>query len=116
MLGLKRNRDSDLAALAVLVGAFVVGLVLVLLVLTPTAASAQMSPICGERQTVVENLRELANEKPEAVGLTTTGMVLEIFTSEKGTWTLVVTDPTGKSCLLAVGSNWQTVTEKPDGV
>jgi hypothetical protein len=37
-------------------------------------------------------------------------MVMEIYTSPEGTWTVLVTDTSGKSCITAAGENWQEVT------
>jgi hypothetical protein len=35
--------------------------------------------------------------------------VLEIFVSDSGTWTVVVTDPKGVSCVLAAGQSWEEI-------
>jgi hypothetical protein len=35
------------------------------------------------------------------------GNIVELFTSEKGSWTLLLTLPTGVSCLIAAGDNWE---------
>ena len=39
------------------------------------------------------------------------GGVIELYTSEKGSWTLLLTQPTGVSCLIAAGDNWETMPE-----
>jgi hypothetical protein len=35
--------------------------------------------------------------------------VLEVFVSDTGTWTVVVTDPKGVSCVLAAGQSWEEI-------
>ena len=32
--------------------------------------------------------------------------MFELFTSETGTWTLIVTDTEGNSCIIANGEGW----------
>ncbi|WP_119270469.1 hypothetical protein [Taklimakanibacter deserti] len=32
--------------------------------------------------------------------------VLEVYLSRKGTWTMLVTDPSGITCILAAGDAW----------
>ncbi len=35
--------------------------------------------------------------------------MLEVFVSDSGTWTVVVTDPEGVSCVLAAGQSWEEI-------
>jgi hypothetical protein len=39
------------------------------------------------------------------------GQVLEVFASSNGSWTMVMTMPNGKACLIAAGDNWEMVTK-----
>jgi hypothetical protein len=68
------------------------------------SASAQSQ--CGPRQDLVKNLGDKFKESPIGRGLTQPGQVLEIFASQSGSWTMVVTTPNGTSCLIAAGENW----------
>ena len=68
------------------------------------SASAQAQ--CGPRQEVVKSLGEKFKEAPIGRGLTQPGQVLEIFASQSGSWTMLVTTPNGTSCLIAAGENW----------
>ena len=43
------------------------------------------------------------------MGLSTDGGLIEIYSSEKGTWTILVTRPSGITCLVAAGDNWEAV-------
>ncbi|MCH7864963.1 MAG: hypothetical protein IIC56_07100 [Proteobacteria bacterium] len=72
-----------------------------------TAAAAQ--PVCGSHGTVSENLKKGYAEAPVSMGVTMNGAVIEVFASEKGTWTLVITQPNGMSCLIAAGLDWESL-------
>ncbi len=72
-----------------------------------TAAAAQ--PVCGSHGTVAENLNKGYAEAPVSMGVTTSGSVIEVFASENGTWTLVITQPNGLSCLIAAGLDWESL-------
>ena len=37
------------------------------------------------------------------------GGVLEVLSSEKGSWTILVTMPNGVSCMLATGQSWEAL-------
>ena len=42
------------------------------------------------------------------MGLNQSNGVLEVYASdETGTWTILVTSPDGKACLLAAGKMWE---------
>ena len=43
------------------------------------------------------------------MGVINAQTVMEIFMSPKGTWTVLVTDTTGTSCMTASGEDWQEV-------
>lgn len=64
---------------------------------------------CAERTNVVDTLDSQYKESPRAIGLVSQEAVLEIFVSETGTWTVVVTDPAGVSCVLAAGQSWEEI-------
>jgi hypothetical protein len=72
------------------------------------AAMAQNTP-CAERNNVVNALDSQYKESPRAIGLVSKEAVLEVFVSESGTWTVVVTDPRGMSCVLAAGQSWEDI-------
>lgn len=71
----------------------------------PPAAMAQ--PVCGSHQSIAENLEKFYSEAPVSMGITSGGGVIEVFSSPKGTWTLVNTQPNGTSCLIAAGQDWE---------
>lgn len=72
-----------------------------------SAAQAQM--LCGERAELVKALAEGHNEILVGEGLTSRGVVMEIFVSESGSWTILGTNPQGLTCFVNSGENWETV-------
>ena len=75
------------------------------LALTPAIASAQFA-MCGERAQIIDQLKTKYNENRQAVGLISNNGAAELFVSEKGTWTMLVTDQAGITCILAAGDAW----------
>jgi hypothetical protein len=71
---------------------------------------------CAGRAEVVRMLREKFNESPIGHGLAETGAVAEVFTSSKGTWTIVATSPEGLSCVIGSGQSWQPVVAHDDTI
>lgn len=74
-----------------------------------TGVSAQTS--CGPRDQLVKLLADQYKENPVGIGLAQPGQVLEVFASQGGSWSMVMTMPDGKSCLIAAGDNWEMVTK-----
>lgn len=76
--------------------------------IAPTYASAQGRPNCGSRDVIVSRLQDHYGEQRTGAGLTPNNGMLEVFSSaENGTWTILMTMPTGQSCLVAAGESWQ---------
>jgi hypothetical protein len=72
---------------------------------------AQAQAVCGDRGDVATKLQQGYAEKPISMGLANNGSVIEVFASNSGTFTIVVTTPTGQSCLVAAGENWEDLPE-----
>lgn len=89
-----------LALLSVLGSALLVG---------SPEAGAQAS--CGPREQLVKLLADQYKEDPVGIGLAQPGQVLEVFASQGGSWSMVMTMPDGKACLIAAGDNWEMVTK-----
>jgi hypothetical protein len=77
------------------------------LVLFAPAALAQ--PVCGSHQSISDSLKKSFTEAPVSMGITIGGGIVEVFASNEGTWTLVVTQPNGTSCLIAAGQDWENL-------
>lgn len=99
--------------LGILVGA----IMLISNAMASKPAGAQEAPfIWAERAVVVEELEKKYTEIPRALGITSDGSVLELFSAPDGqTWTLVVTLPNGMSRVVASGESWITRPLPPKG-
>ena len=66
--------------------------------------------VCGDRTSLLKALSDLYKEKPRALGLSATGnAVYEVYTSQTGTWTIIMTTAAGITCIMAAGDSWQDV-------
>ncbi len=73
----------------------------------PAVAEGRSQP-CAERTQVVERLAEKYGETLQSVGMHSNNGVLEVYASKKtGSWTILVTSPDGKTCLIAAGQMWE---------
>ena len=72
----------------------------------PASASATMS-VCLPHEEAVDKLEKSHGEQKIGTGLGPRGAsVVELFVSESGTWTVLVTRTNGMSCVAASGDNW----------
>lgn len=78
-----------------------------ILLCATSAAHAQQA--CATREAMLEKLAKDFDEAPAAVGMTANGdFLLELLTSHDGaSWTLMISDTNGRSCLVAAGKDWQ---------
>ena len=78
-----------------------------------TQAAAGGTIYCGARPDVVELLASDFREQPSSVGVTGDGQLIEVLTSEENeTWSILLTDRRGQSCIVATGEGWQN--REPD--
>lgn len=77
------------------------------LAMLASPAMAQQQMACGERAGLLEHLKEKFKETAAGIGMTGNGAVIELMTSETGSWSLILTFPSGKSCLMATGDGWE---------
>ncbi len=75
-------------------------LVAILVSLLPTLAAAEP---CGKRADFLEILMAEYDEAPISVGRGSNGEVFTVLASEDGTWTVIVTDSSGRTCGVAAG-------------
>ncbi len=75
----------------------------VMLGATPT--SAQM--VCGDRSKMVGYLDRDYQESRSGLGLASNGAVVELYTAKTGTWTMLITKPGGKTCVIGSGESWE---------
>lgn len=85
--------------------------VLPVLVVTLCAPPVAAQSNCGPRAYIVEQLQTKYEEYVFFLGLGATGTnITEMFlNSETGTWTVIVTGPSGVSCLTASGQDGQQI-------
>lgn len=77
------------------------------------ASPALADVICNPRSVLVEHLKEKYGEQPLAFGLNNDGRLVELFGTPDGkTWTMLITDARGISCVVTSGENWQKVGPK----
>ena len=74
-------------------------------------AQAQSQPQqCDQRTKVLGHLAHKYKEAPVAVGVTSSGGLVEILATNGGeTWTIILSTPNGTSCLVAAGEGWRSL-------
>jgi len=85
---------------------------LMLFFLWPVGAHAS---ICGDQKNIKELLGKQHAESQKAIGLINEKVIIEIYTSAKGTWSILMTYSTGRSCIIAAGKSWQEIKQAPPG-
>ena len=92
-------------------GVVVAGIAVTLLATALSAASdASAQQLCLVRDDAVVQLGKLYGEAVTGRGVAQDGQAMvEILTSEAGSWTLMVTDVNGRSCVVAAGEAWQSI-------
>jgi hypothetical protein len=74
--------------------------------LSQSTTAVTETQICGPREDVVQQLGMQFAESQRAIGLLGEDAVMEVFVSDHGSWTILTTDVSGVSCLLAAGEAW----------
>lgn len=93
--------------------ALVIGGTMLSMLIT-SAASAQA--VCGKREDIVKQLEEKYGETRNGMGVQQGRGVVEVYSSaETGSWTILVTNARGMSCLMAAGEAWENEDPKPVG-
>jgi len=63
--------------------------------------------VCSERKKFTAFLVKKYKELPKAVGLVSNTGMMEVYVSEQGTWSILMTTPNGMTCLIAAGDHWE---------
>ncbi len=87
------------------------GLSLACLLLSASAAMAQMP--CATHDDIAKLLGSKYLEGVTHMGLAGGKNLIEIYVSEKGTFTVVATQPSGLSCIIAAGKDWEQMADPP---
>ena len=72
-------------------------------------APATAQSLCGDRTQVLKHLSQGYGESAIGMGIAANGAVLEVMTSDAGSWTILVTLPSGATCIVATGENWESL-------
>lgn len=83
------------------------------------APPALAQATCGDRSKIVANLAEKYGETHIGGGLQSGTQMIEIWSSaETGSFTILLTRPTGKSCIVSSGQHWDSfvTAAMPQGV
>ncbi len=80
------------------------------LILSPAVVAAQN---CALRPDITDRLTDMFGEHQRGVGLATQNgrpIVIELWVAdETGTFTILITHPSGMSCMVAAGENYSDV-------
>lgn len=88
--------------------------VLIIIALSITFGPAYAATTCAARETIVAQLNEKYGETQRAIGLTSDNLMMEVYASEaNGTWTITVTDPSGRTCFLSAGTAYEQQISMP---
>ena len=72
------------------------------------SAEKALSAECGKHEKVIDFLASKYKEHRDAMGLVSNRGVMEFFVSEKtGTWTVLLTNTQGISCIVAAGESFE---------
>jgi len=100
--GARKGERDDKHFEAVLISTTLLSIV----ALSSTPSVAQTA--CGKRADVIRQLDEKYGETRRSLGLAQGRGVVEVYASEEtGSWTILLTNPQGTSCLIAVGEAFQ---------
>jgi hypothetical protein len=90
-----------------------VALSMALTMMWPTT-QARAEAACMKRDVLVKQLVEKYHEKPAGQGIVQGQAVVEVYVSDKGTFTMVTSYANGLACILSVGDSWE-VLKRPKG-
>lgn len=69
---------------------------------------AQAGPMCGLRADFIRSLKDKYQEHGVAMAITGRVNVVELLRTKNGsTWTMIVTDTKGITCIIGAGENWK---------
>ena len=86
-------------------------------VLPAFSSGAEAAPArCGDRAKLVKILKDKYKEQPVSMGISQKSTeAFEIYASESGTWTVVMTMSNGMACVMAAGHSWQDLPKQVAG-
>lgn len=112
---MRRRFDHDpttIMGIATVLGAAAIIIMVIVAILGTAGNAAQAQTSCDAHSTMVEKLEGNYQEVQAGLGLATNGALVQLYVSESGSWTMLLTNARGVACLIAAGHNWEIV--KPD--
>jgi len=83
---------------------------LAIAVVSLSAVSAEAQMRCDLRDNAITQLETKFDEHIVGRGLTRDGQAMvEVLVSDGGSWSVIVTDTDGRTCLMATGEDWSEV-------
>lgn len=79
----------------------------VMLCLTSIAAVASTVLQCNKRNDLVKILNSKYSEQLSGFGVSGQHNIVEVFVSESGSWTILMSNTIGMSCIIAAGQAWE---------
>jgi hypothetical protein len=73
------------------------------------AAQAQSAMPCGDRGKLITMLDAKYSEGLSGFGVTGQSQLVEVFVSDGGSFTIVITNSKGVSCVIAAGDSWEKI-------
>lgn len=77
-------------------------------IFAPFMATGQI--LCAPHARIVGVLEKDYQERKVAEALSDAGALIEVFVSERRSWTIVFTIPGGPSCVMSGGDGWEFLT------
>lgn len=68
-----------------------------------------MQSPCGLRDDIITMLASKYREVPRAMAIANKQLLLEVFTSKSGSWTILLTHPNGAACIVSAGDSWEEI-------
>ncbi len=78
-------------------------------ILGGSPASAQA--VCGDHGEILAKLQKFHSETPRAIAVSADGRLLEVVVSATGTWSILITRPNRRTCVVATGDSWESLPE-----
>ena len=83
--------------------------ILIVFAISLVTDSATAQSRCAPRSKLIAQLDRTFDEKLSSVGITFDGLLLEVWASKNGSWTVLVSRPNGRSCIVSHGEDWHGV-------
>ena len=100
------ERDDRVYAIVLLIWFVAISLLLhEIFDIRPAAAQT----VCGDRAVILENLAKFHSERPRAIATSVDGKLLEVVVSSTGSWSILLTRPNRRTCVVATGEGWESL-------